>query len=253
MRDHAAEQRDHERVRRRDTAHHEHHLEQLVRGDLDHTASLRLVHIALVLGLPADAVRRAALEVGRAGGAQLGGRRAIPAELAEPADEERPGRARQAGRQAGHQPLLDVLGDRIADAAMTGELARQVGRARGAVTRDSVERRRFVDQVLERDPAGRVAARLARGQLDLDGLGSAHVAVLAHAGEGTARDDPGAMERDQALDPKLPVGLAAHREHVIDRHDPSLPRLSDGLVAGRTCASRESWVQPRSRTRSSAG
>ena len=89
-------------------------------------------------------MRDAALEVGVAAGAQPRDGLAIPAELAEAAHEECAGGAREVRRQAGHQPLLDVLGDPVRARAMG-----QQGRTKVAATYDSGRLVRDIERLYE--------------------------------------------------------------------------------------------------------
>jgi hypothetical protein len=176
-------------------------------------------------------------------------RSAVPAQLAEPAREQGACRAVQRPGQPRHQPGLDALGDRVADPPVARELAGEPGRAGRAVLGDLVERRRLVEQALQRDAARRLALGLAHRELDLDLGGCALVAIVAHVRQRGARQDPRAVQPYQAIDPEQLLRLAAHREHVIDRHAPSYPgagpRLRASLGTGRGCLFPRA---PRSRT-----
>ena len=141
------------------------------------------ISIVAVLGLPAHAVRDAALEVRVAGGAQLRGRRAVPAELAEPAHEQRAGGACRGSRAAA--PSATARRARGSDSEC-GDDTRTRAAARPGTSRSARRRRRagrLVEQILERHAARGVAVGVAHRQLDLDVLGRALVAVLAHVRE----------------------------------------------------------------------
>ena len=84
-----------------------------------------------------------------------------------------------------------------------------------------VERDGLVQEVPDPDVPHGVAIRQAHGELDVDLARVPAVALLPHARQRGAREDPGPVQGHQAIDTELSLRLAPHREDIIDRHAPS--------------------------------
>ena len=120
--------------------------------------------------------------------------------------------------QARHQPRFDALGDRIANAAMTRELARQLGRAALAVLarpRRAGAPRQQSWSVTPRAESPSVVRIVSWISISLGARASPSSRMCASA---DAREDPRAVQVDEAFDAELLLRLASDPEQIVDRH-----------------------------------